>query len=234
MNPLAALLEKPWLADSPAPGGADEPAPGPARSVGVGLFLVVVTVIFALLTMAYMMRMGHGVPDPAQGSDWRAMGEPPLLWINTALLALSSIAFAVAAQSAQAGDTAGLRRGLLLGGLLGFAFLAGQLLLWRRLSDWGFALRYGGGVCRIGDPIVTFPFPPTILGNPALAFFYLISGLHGAHIAGGLAAWGLAARQVFARAPLGPVGVESVRLCALYWHFLLLVWAAMMALFVAT
>jgi cytochrome c oxidase subunit 3 len=235
MNPIAALLEKPWLTpglDMATAGSAEEPPGGWDRGIGLGLFLLVVTVVFALLTMAYMMRMGHGLPGDAQ--DWRTMREPPLLWVNSAILAASSLAFLAAERSGRAGDGAGVRRELVLGGLLGVAFLAGQLLLWSRLGEWRYALLYSAGLCRVGDAPFTFPFPSTILGNPALAFFYLISGLHGLHVAGGLIAWVITSRHVFASTGTTAAGARAVQLCARYWHFLLLVWALMMGLFVAT
>ncbi|MBA2919471.1 hypothetical protein GON01_10455 [Sphingomonas sp. MAH-20] len=233
MSLLHALAEKPWLTPGVA-GDAPQRAEAPwDRGIGVGLFLVVVTMIFALVTMAYLMRMGHGVPAGSQGSDWRTLREPPLLWINTGILAASSLAFLLAERSARHGDGTATRSGMIAGGLLGFAFLGGQFLLWQKLSDWGYVLLFSAGLCKVGDPLFTFPFPQTILGNPALAFFYLISVLHGLHIAGGLVAWALTARHVFAEAP-GAATARMVQLCARYWHFLLLVWALMMGLFVST
>lgn len=234
MSVRGILFDKPWLSPGLSAEAQLQPNEGTGawdRGIGLGLFLIVVSMIFGLLTMAYMMRMGHGVPAETQGNDWRDFREPPLLWINTVILAGSSLAFWLADMRARRGDEIGTRRGVFAGGLLGIAFLAGQLLLWQKLSDWGYALQFGAGQCKVGDPLFTFPFPPTILGNPALAFFYLISGLHALHIVGGMVAWGLTARSVFAGAA---IPARAVQLCARYWHFLLLVWAAMMGLFVST
>jgi cytochrome c oxidase subunit 3 len=233
MNPIQAFTEKPWLTSGhagDAPARAEEPWD---RGIGLGLFLLVVTMIFALATMAYLMRMGHGVPAGSQGNDWRTLREPPLLWINTLILIASSLAFLIAELGARRGDGTATRAGTIAGGLLGFAFLVGQFLLWRKLSDWGYLLLFSAGLCKTGDPLFSFPFPQTILGNPALAFFYLISVLHGLHILGGLVAWGLTARHSLAGAPSAATA-RMVQLCARYWHFLLLVWAAMMGLFVST
>lgn len=233
MTPLRALTEKPWLTSGIGPAGApqvDEPQ-GWDRGIGLGLFLVVVTMIFGLVSMAYMMRMGHGTAAGTNDSDWLIFREPPLLWINTAILAASSLAFLLADRRAHASDAAGARGGVIAGGVLGTAFLAGQLVLWKRLGDWGYVLLYSSSVCRPGEPLSTFPFPTTILGNPALAFFFLISGLHGLHILGGLFAWTLTMRELLAD---GTGAARAVELCARYWHFLLVVWALMMALFVAT
>ena len=236
MNLIAALSEKPWLAPGPGPDAPSQHSGGPEpwdKGVILWLILLVVGMIFALAAMAYMMRMGHGVPAGSQGNDWRTLREPPLLWVNTAILGLSSLAFVAAELGARRGNVRDTKAGLLVGGALGLAFLVGQLLLWRRFADLGFVLLYSAGLCRAGDPLFTFPFPTTILGNPALAFFYLISGLHGAHIVGGLVAWGLTARRVFATGG-SPGAARAVQLCARYWHFLLFVWALMMGLFVST
>ena len=61
--------------------------------------------------------------------------------------------------------------------------------------------------------------------NPANAFFYLLTALHALHIIGGLVAagWALAARNL-----------RHIRLCALYWHFLLLIWILLAGLLVST
>jgi cytochrome c oxidase subunit 3 len=68
-----------------------------------------------------------------------------------------------------------------------------------------------------------------LASNPANSFFYLLTGAHGLHVLGGLAALG----RTIARMWRG-IAVErlrlSVELCAIYWHFLLLVWLIVFAL----
>ncbi|MCY1235595.1 hypothetical protein D9M72_482170 [compost metagenome] len=49
--------------------------------------------------------------------------------------------------------------------------------------------------------------------------------MHGLHVLGGLAGWGVA---VAARGS-GDVAVLRMRLCARYWHFLLAVWVVLLA-----
>ena len=87
-------------------------------------------------------------------------------------------------------------------------FLAGQLLAWRELVVAGYVLA----------------------GNPANSFFYLITGLHGLHILGGLFA--LARTIGKARDGADTVALaRSIELCAIYWHFLLVVWLVLFVLF---
>jgi cytochrome c oxidase subunit III len=68
-----------------------------------------------------------------------------------------------------------------------------------------------------------------LITNPGNAFFYLITGAHALHVLGGLVALGRTADKVRRNADSGEVRL-SVELCALYWHFLLLVWLVLFAL----
>jgi cytochrome c oxidase subunit 3 len=207
MSLLSRLTEKSW--EGPSADAVDpQTYRPPAARVGVIVYFGVITVLFSLVTSAYVMRMG--MPGMGHGamSDWRPMPEPPLLWINSFVLLLSSVAWEAARLGARQGRGDLMRRGLFVAGALGILFLAGQLLLWREFSLAGY---YASS-------------------NPANAFFYLITALHGLHLAGGLFFW--------VRAVLGLQTGADVRLpielCAVYWHFLLLVWALMLALLIST
>ncbi|MGF1549641.1 MAG: heme-copper oxidase subunit III [Sphingomonadaceae bacterium] len=235
MSIIGTLSEKPWLTPG-LPDAAREIEEPRAwdKGVGVGVFLAVVTILFTLLTSAYLMRawfheaLGHG------RSDWFPVGEPPLIWFNTGLLLASSLVFHAGWRSALAGDAARLRLALAAGGLLGFAFLVGQYALWREYLATGYQLSWVPAICSSGSNPFTDPAPPVIQsGNPALAFLFLIAGFHALHIIGGLVAWGVVARRAFAGAAPRTVA-RGAQLCARYWHFMLLVWLAMMVLFVAT
>ena len=69
--------------------------------------------------------------------------------------------------------------------------------------------------------------------NPANAFFYLITLLHGVHLLGGLVAWARTSDKVRRGIAVEKVRL-SVELCAVYWHFLLLVWLVMFAMLLFT
>ena len=155
------LMAKPWLEQgSTAAFPGTESGSMPAAKVGLGVFLAVVGCLFALFTSAYFMRMGL--------SDWRALPVPPILWLNTGVLVLSSVALQCALIAARNGQMDMVRLGLVTGGLTAFAFLVGQLMAWRDLEAGGFFLT----------------------ANPANSFFYLITGMHGLHIVGGLVGLG--------------------------------------------
>ena len=167
------------------------------------MFLGAITSLFSLFVTAYYVRMGY--------ADWRPLSENALLWFNTGLLAMSSLAMQWAVSAAQHRKINGVRNGLALGGIFAFAFLAGQLLVWRDLVDEG---HY-------------------ITSNPANAFFYLLTALHGLHLSGGLVAWARTFARAWRDSNVFDVRL-SVELCATYWHFLLAVWIVLFAVLLAT
>ncbi len=204
MSIFRALTEKPWLVEGPVYQlHAGREFFLPRVVLGLRVFLAVVAVLFSLLVVAYADRMSL--------ADWRPLPEPWLLWPNTALLILSSIALQWARTAANRGQIDGVRSGLLAAGVLAFAFLAGQLLAWQQLAASGY-------------------FAAT---NPANAFFYLLTALHGLHLSGGLVAW--ARTSAKARRGFEAVDVRlSVELCAVYWHFLLVIWLVLFGLLLFT
>ena len=142
-----------------------------------------------------------------QVADWVQLPAPTLLWFNTGALILSSAALQYAHVAARRGQVEGVRDGLMLGGALALTFLAGQLLAWRQLNAAGYFLA----------------------ANPGNAFFYLFTGVHGLHLLGGLVALGMTADKVWRGFEVNQVRL-SVRLCAIYWHFLLALWLVLFSL----
>jgi cytochrome c oxidase subunit 3 len=203
------LTSKPWLEEGPL---GDLPflssSSLPPAKIGLGVFLAVVGSLFALLFSAFSMRMN--MPGVTIGAA-RTIPPLALLWLNSGLLILSSAALLWAQFAARRGDVDGVRTGLFTGGILTFAFLAGQLLAWRQLSAEGYFLA----------------------SNPASAFFYLITGVHGLHLLGGLVALGRAGAKAWGGLKIAQMRL-SVELCAIYWHFLLLVWLIFFGLLLFT
>jgi cytochrome c oxidase subunit III len=193
------LMAKPWLEVGAIGEVADTGASSlPAATIGLGVFLAVVSSLFALFISAYFMRM--------QVADWAELPSPKLLWFNTGVLILSSVALQYAQVAARRGRIVDVGDGLIAGGLFALTFLVGQLFAWQQLNAAGYFLS----------------------ANPANAFFYLLTGVHGLHLLGGLVALARAAGKVW-RGELGQVRL-SVQLCAIYWHFLLALWLVLFSL----
>jgi cytochrome c oxidase subunit 3 len=201
---LGELADKPWLTQGSLDGIPDAVESDlPTPQFGLRVFLGVVTVLFALFAVVYSERMLF--------SDWRTLPEPWLLWLNTGILILSSMAIQRAVNSARLGRMDGVRTGLVAAGILTLAFLAGQFWVWLQLVGLGY-------------------YAAT---NVANAFFYLLTALHGVHLSGGLVALGRTALKMQRGVEVGKLRM-SVELCATYWHFLLVIWLALFVLLLNT
>jgi cytochrome c oxidase subunit 3 len=193
------LMTKPWLeqglvAESPLIGGM----PPHTVKVGLGIFLAVVGSLFALFISAYAIRM--------QMPDWRMLPLPKILWLNTGMLVLASIALNISGKAARRRDGEELKLSLLAASVTALAFLSGQLLAWRQLTANGYFLA----------------------ANSANAFFYVLTGVHGLHLLGGLVALGRSIAKAWQGVPPERLQI-SVELCATYFHFLLFVWLVLLS-----
>jgi cytochrome c oxidase subunit III len=163
------------------------------------VFLSVVTMLFFLLIVAYAGRMAF--------EEWRPGPDLGLLWFNTLALLCSGIAMQWATVAVRRGRVDNAWSGLVAGGSLAFVFLAGQIVAWRQLGNSG---AFG-------------------VETPAIAFFYLITGLHALHILGGLVAWAMTAARVLAGDEIAQIR-RSIELCTIYWHFMFGVWVVLFGL----
>ncbi len=166
--------------------------------VGLWVFLAVATSLFALLITAYHMRMVE--------ADWTTLPLPSVLWLNTMVLVLASVAMQWTLLAARRGEAEVVKMGLVSSGVFSFAFLAGQIWAWQQLNASG---HYS-------------------IANPAYAFFILLTAVHGLHLLGGLVVWARATIRAARGADFNKVRL-SVELCTVYWHFLLVVWACLFA-----
>jgi cytochrome c oxidase subunit III len=198
------IASKPWLEHGPA---GELPGTGvsavPVAKVGLGVLLASLGALFALFISAYVMRMGL--------ADWRPVPKPTLLWINTGVLMLSSAALQWTRGAADRQDLGRVRTGVLAAAGAALAFVAGQLLAWEQLVGSGYF----------------------VASNPASSFFYLITGLHGLHLLGGLVALALVTARAWHGSEPGRLPL-SLELCSMYWDFLLLVWLVLFGLLLLT
>ena len=166
------------------------------QRIGLWVFMAVVTSLFSLFLTAYSMRMHHSI-------GWCHLTIPNILYLNTLVLLAASVALQLASGAVSRGRRQLAQRALIAAGALSIAFLAGQVLAWRAVG-----------------PSLYF-----VQGSPAVAFFYVLTIVHGLHLVGGLYVLGRGALRFAEGAELIDLR-QSLSLCATYWHFLLLVWLA--------
>ncbi len=197
---------RPWEAQ--APQGPNEDFSGrslPMPNARIGLF-----VFLAVVTSLFALFISAYTMRMELG-DWRPLPDPSLLWLNTGLLIFSSIALQWAYIATGRDQVKTARKALLVGGFFAFAFMVGQLLAWQQLVEAGYYANT----------------------NPANAFFYLITGTHALHLLGGLVAWGRTTIKLLSGSEIASIRM-SVELCAVYWHFLLIIWVILFGLMLST
>lgn len=195
MSIFSELAAKPWTVAQAEKDDGYDGVTFEISKTTLG-FRVFLTVISVFFLLLYVAYSAR-----AQFATWIAVPGLSLLWANTGILILCSLTFAYAQRAAASGDIRKLQNSLLLSGILSFSFLIGQALVWNALVN----LKYFASA------------------NPINAFFYLFTGIHGLHLLGGLVAWGRVTIKSYRDEDISRLS-EVTRLCAHYWHFLLLVW----------
>lgn len=180
-------------------GGGDSGVPGwevPARAYRTGLWmgLAAIVMLFAAFTSAFVVRKGVS-------TDWVSTTLPPVIYLNTFVLLLSSATLEVSRRSLTAGRSGAFARWLYATVILGMAFVAGQFVAWRQLASHGVYLA----------------------SNPGSSFFYVLTGAHAVHLLGGIVAlfYLVLRAQRITVASRRPVAVD---LTSVYWHFMDALW----------
>jgi cytochrome c oxidase subunit 3 len=174
-----------------------------AGRTGLLMFLAVISSMFLLFMISYYTR--------SLFPDWEVISDPSILWVNTGVLVLASITFQLASNAAKQKSDARMRNYLLASAGLTVAFIVGQWLAWNQMLSAGFYA----------------------WENPAIAFFYLFTGLHALHLVGGM--WFLGRLSLHMKKDkTKEMARYRVTLCATYWHYLLLVWLALFTLLLRT
>jgi cytochrome c oxidase subunit III len=180
----------------------EEYAPPPA-STGIWVALAAISMSFAALTSALVVRRGGAV-------DWRHFTLPSLLYLNTVVLLASSVTLELARRRI-ATFMGGLRskaenprRWLYVTLFLGLFFVAGQYMAWRQLSAQGLYLAT----------------------NPSSSFFYVFTAAHGLHVLGGLG--GLV--RVIGKLKKLALRRSTLDATSRYWHFMDLLWVYLLLL----
>ncbi len=185
------------------PNAALSPPVPETGILGMRLFLASLSVLFAASITAYLVVR-------ARAATWPPPDMPSLpsgLWLSTAIILASSLTVQRALSSARRDRRAQIYYGLLLTSALGVAFLFTQAINWWRLL----AAHVTAGV------------------NLYAFTFFTLTGLHAAHVIGGL----IPLIIVTARARRGLYSSRfhpGVYYCTAYWHFLDIVWLVMFSL----
>ena len=199
----------PIAPDLPFGGGGPEdgdrrPIPGSSRATsvtGIVVLMCASTMTFSALVSAMVVRRGLN-------NDWGRIGLPHILWWNTGLLLLSSVAIDAGRRLLRYNRRVAFNWVWSAGALLGTAFLAGQVAAWRELDQRGFYLN----------------------GHPSSSFFFVLTWAHAAHVIGALGAV-LYVEYRALRFQLGPGRRTLVTVSAIFWHFLDVMWLIIMGLF---
>jgi cytochrome c oxidase subunit 3 len=194
-----------WRNLVPAGGqlrSVEQYAPPPA-STGIWVALAAISMSFAALTSALVVRKG-GAPD------WRHFTLPSILYLNTFVLLASSVALEIARRRV-ATFMGGLGRTVLNPARwlyvtlsLGLLFVAGQYLAWRQLSAQGLYLAT----------------------NPSSSFFYVFTAAHALHVLGGLG--GLV--RVIRKLNRFVLRRSTLDAASRYWHFMDVLWVYLLLL----
>src|SRR5215472_2305159 len=192
--------------------------------LGLVVGLSGIAMIFISFTSAYLVRQGLPTLDPRTNvllHDWFPVPLPRLLLINTGVLLISSVTMELARQQmarkvALAQVASGPRASvetkegtywLALTVVLGLSFLTGQWMAWRELGASGFS----------------------VASSPSSSFLYLLTGMHGVHLLGGVTALLIAGIASILRQPAYSQFIK-VDVTAWYWHFMALLWVYILCL----
>jgi cytochrome c oxidase subunit III len=192
--------------------------------LGLVVGLTGIAMIFISFTSAYVIRQGLPTLDPRTNTllhDWFPVPLPRLLLINTGVLLISSVTMELARRQAArkralaqfvsvAGASVNAKEEiswLALTVVLGLSFLTGQWMAWRELAASGFY----------------------VASSPSSSFVYLLTGMHGVHLFGGVVAMLTAGVTSLLRRSADSQLI-AVDVTGWYWHFMALLWVYILCL----
>ncbi len=161
-----------------------------------------IIMMFAALTSAFVVRRSAG--------NWYEFELPSLFFMNTLVIVLSSVAIHLSFQAFKQGNEQRYKALLIATYILGLAFVVLQYMGWEQMTAIG----------------------ATFTVNPSSSFVYVISGLHAAHVLGGIAALTMAMVHAYLL-PFKPTKrrVQRYELVVQYWHFVDLLWVYLVFFF---
>ena len=194
--------------------------------MGLAVAMTPILMLFLSFTAVYLIRRGSLSFDPSDTGyiqTWVPVRLPwALLLLNTLVLVISSIAIDLArreitreAALAPVRSIPGVSLGderhypwLALTTVLGLIFLAGQLVVWSKLSTDGFHLT----------------------GGTSVSFVYILTAMHGLHLAGGIFVLMCANIAAVLHRPLETRRIV-IDVTSWYWHCMTGLWVCILLLF---
>jgi cytochrome c oxidase subunit 3 len=185
-------------------GGPDDNSNRDRGVPGAGLLamrflLASISMLFVTIGVAYHQR----AKMPAH---WQHIHVPALLWLSTALILGSSWTLELARGAFERKNSLRYVRWLEVTLAIGLAFLTSQGFALRELAGQGIYLRH----------------------NPHSSLFYVLTGVHGIHLLGGMAALSYLLIKAIVRPEVVLFDFRRQRsraaVTALYWHFLTGIW----------
>ena len=183
--------------------------PGAPAPSAVSAKQLAMIVLFGTLTMLFGASVVGYLITRSQNDVWKTASMPGLplgLVASTILLAALSVAMHVALRAVRQNRFETLQRALTVALLLGLAFVVGQAENWRSM--------YAAAIATDARTLYAFTF-------------YMLTGLHAAHVIGGfvplLVVIGKAKRREYSSS-----NHEGVKLCLQYWDYLGVIWSILL------
>lgn len=159
-----------------------------------------ITMMFAGFTSAYIVKSNQ--------AGWQPVQMPKIFFLSTVIIIASSITVYLAQKAMANRETAKYRTLLTVTSVLGVAFVITQFM----------------GFSELWAQKITFE--ESIAGS----FFYIIAGVHGLHVVGGIIAlFVLLLRAYSSKTKF--YSTAPVETAGLYWHFVDILWIYLFVFF---
>ena len=184
--------------------------------IAVWAFIGSECLFFMSLISTYLIYKGRNLvgplpheawTDPATGQTFKAILNIPVTSASTFVLLMSSLFMVLAHSAVVRGDRKYSKIWLALTALAGATFLAFQAFEFTEFVHAGLTLKRN------------------LFGST----FFTLTGFHGAHVTAGVI-WLVTLLFIDMKRGLGPRDAGNVDVCALYWHFVDVVWIAIFTL----
>lgn len=156
------------------------------------LFIATIVMLFGAWTSAYIVRRAEG--------NWLNFDLPSMMYISTAVLLISSFSMHWAYWSAKKDNLDSVKIAVIITFILGLVFLVFQVMSFNQLIENNIWL---GGK----------------RSNPSGSFLYVLSGMHGLHIIGGIVFLLITLFKTF-KFEVHSKKLLLIEMCTIFWHFL--------------